>query len=42
VLRGKIINKIPIGSDVNRRGRGLIWGPIIAERDRRDTKCAKL
>jgi hypothetical protein len=34
VLRVKIINKILAGSNVNQNGRGLGWGPIIAERER--------
>jgi len=42
MLTGKIINKKPAGSNVHRSGRGLSWGPVIAERDRKHKKRAKL
>jgi len=37
-----MINKIPAGNNVNKNGRGLSWGPVIAERDKKDTKGAEL
>jgi len=38
MLTDKTINKRPAGSNVNRSGRGLNWGPVVAERDRKHKK----